>query len=105
MGEFEKKQKSIADNVKRLIAEHPEIKEDYRLLIHYYHYYIDGLKSFVPLSALRSTTQPESISRAFRKLAAEGEVKLIAEVQAARRIEERAFRKYYNARQGAKEGD
>lgn len=97
--QFAKKQATIAENVKRLAANRPEVRSDYRLLIQYYHFYIDGLNAFVPLDVLRGLTQPESITRAYRKLVEAGEIVPEPKVQAARRDQERKFKGYY--RKGA----
>jgi len=99
MSEFEEKLKTIEENIEWLIAEHPECKDDYRLLSHYYHFYIDGLKNFVPLEKLRSLTQPESINRIFRDIVHKQrrkEAQPSEIVQESRAIQQEQFHEHFS---------
>jgi hypothetical protein len=92
---FSKRHATICENVKMLVEAHPEVKSDYRLLIQYYHYYIDGLAKYVPLTVLKQLTQPESISRAYRRLVADKAVKPDPLTNGARRREQKLYKTYY----------
>ena len=85
--DFNKKHDLIIDKVKELCERHPEVIGDYRKLIQYYHYYVDGFKMFVPMEVLERLTQPESVTRAYRKLVEKGIVDPDAKVKFARNIQ------------------
>lgn len=95
MNHFEKKHTKIRDHVKELCKKHPSVVGDYRKLVQYYWYYIDGLPNFIPLELLERLTPPESITRAFRKAIELGEVEPTDELRLRRDDEEQKYRKYY----------
>lgn len=95
MSNFEKKHTHIRDNVKDICAKYPSTVGDYRKLVQYYWYYVDGLKNFIPLELLEKITQPESITRAFRKAIELGEIEPTDEQRLRRDDEEQRYRKYY----------
>lgn len=92
---FSAKHRLISENVVKIVREHPSTISDYRKLLQYYWYYIDGLKNFVPLDELERITQPESISRAFRKLVEQGVIIMDEKTKMARINEEKKFRSHY----------
>lgn len=96
--DFTKKQDSIRTKVRALVAKYPKAATDYRLLIQLYHYHNDGLKNFVPLEVLQGLTQPESITRAFRKLVADGDITVDPLTEAVRVTEQQNFRQYYGGK-------
>ena len=65
---FAKQRETIQANVKAILERFPECREDYRFLVNYYWYYVDGLHRFIPKEVLRSLTTPESITRSYRKV-------------------------------------
>lgn len=65
---FVKEHNTIYDNILWLIREHPVTRENYAVLVAYYHFYVDNLQRWVPLKVLRGLTSPESITRSFRKV-------------------------------------
>lgn len=93
--DFNKKHDLIIDKVKELCERHPEVIGDYRKLIQYYHYYVDGFKMFVPMEVLEKLTQPESVTRAYRKLVEKGIVDPDAKVKFTRNIQRENYKKYY----------
>lgn len=95
---FEKKQDTIRQKVLDLVKKHPTAITDYRKLIQYYWYYMDGLNVYVPMEKLEKLTQPESISRALRKLVEEGDVVVDPATKTMRANEQANFRKYYGRR-------
>ena len=96
---FEQKHQTIKENVKALCMEHPSVKSDYRKLVHYYWFYVQGLKNFIPLETLEKLTSPESITRAFRKLCEEDPSFCPPErVKSAREEEQERYRRYYGKR-------
>ena len=92
---FAKRQGTIADNIIWLAKNHPSVIQDYRKLIQYYWYYIDGLKVFIPLNIIEGLTQPESVGRAFRKLKSEGYIVEDDKTKRLRLQSEENFREYY----------
>lgn len=98
MTEFAEKQDRIKDKVIQLCREHPEAKSDYRTLLQYYWYYVDGLKAYIPREVLAMLTQPESVTRAFRKAVENGEIVLDAHEQVKRHTEEHKYREHYGRR-------
>jgi hypothetical protein len=66
--EFTIKKATIKRNVEWLLENYPNTRNNYNLLVQYYHFYIDGLKNFIPMEELMKMTQVESITRAFREL-------------------------------------
>ena len=93
--DFNRKQDTIRVKVKELCISHPEVIDDYRKLIQYYHYYVDGFRMFVPMEVLEKLTQPESITRAYRKLVEKGDVDPTAKVKFARNVQRENYKKYY----------
>ena len=93
--EFTERHNTISDNVIWLIKKHPNAINDYRKLIQYYWYYIDGLKVFIPMNILERLTQPESIGRAYRKLVADGYIIVDEKTKFSRLREEENYRSYY----------
>lgn len=104
MSAFAAQHQRIRDNVIDLVRQHPSAITDYRKLLQYYWYYVDGLKVFIPLDVLEKLTQPESISRAYRKLVEEGVIIVDEKTKAARVNQERQFRQHYG-RRGRRSGE
>jgi len=95
---FTRRHTTIAQNIVNLVKDHPAVKEDYRKLIQYYWYYVDGMKNFVPLDVLKKLTQPQSIGRAFRKLIEEGRISIPEKTKQKRWDEETKYRNHYGGR-------
>jgi hypothetical protein len=66
--EFEKEQETIKRNVMELLIKYPECKSDDDILEQLYHFHIDGLKNFVPISVIQKLTNNNSIERSRRKI-------------------------------------
>ena len=96
---FSQEHNTITDNIIWLVKKYPSAAGDYRKLIQYYWYYVNGLKVFIPLNILEGLTQPESIGRAFRKLVADGFIVVDDKTRKARLQEEENFRSYYRRHQ------
>ena len=65
---FTKEHNTIYQNVLWLIKKYPETRENYAVLVAYYHYYVNNLQRWMPLQVLQGLTSPESITRSFRKV-------------------------------------
>jgi len=60
------KLKTVKERVMWILKHYPAARNDYRLLVHLFHYYFDNLKQYIPFNILRNLTPPESITRAAR---------------------------------------
>lgn len=89
---------TIRKNLIALCREHPEVATDYRKLVQYYWYYVDGFAPFIEWSLFSRLTNPESINRAFRDLAKEGTIWVPPEVKQRRQARQDAMRRYYGGR-------
>lgn len=92
---FNAEQTTIRTKVIKLCQQHPEAKKDYRTLLQYFWYYEDGLKQYVPREVLAQLTQPESITRAFRKAVEEGALVLDVADTVKRDEQQKLFHNYY----------
>lgn len=95
MSTFASARRTIRANLRELIKKHPSVKNDYRKLVQYYWYYVDGMHNFVPMNILEGLSQPESISREFRRMVEDGEVKPGPKVSRSRAEEEERYREHY----------
>lgn len=95
---FEVKQKTISDKILNLVTKHPSAVSDYRKLIQYFWYYEDGLASYIPIERLERLSQPESISRAFRRLVADGKIVYDEETKRYRVAQEINYKNYYGGK-------
>lgn len=103
---FDERHATIKENLKKLLTEHPDAKDDYRKLVQYFWYYIDGLANFIPLEYLLKLTNPESIDRAFRKLKEEDPTfRSTKKIEEARAREEDYYRTHYGKRLPDYQGD
>jgi hypothetical protein len=91
---FVKKHRKIADNILELAKKYPAVIRDYRKLVQYYWHYIDG-GPFIPYEILTRLTQPESISRAFRKLVEEKLINVPVQTRIGRDLQEDEYRRHY----------
>ena len=95
MGDFAEEHTSIRANVIQLCKDHPSVKVDYRKLLIYYWYYIDDLGAHIPMFILEGITQPESISRAFRKAVADRVIDVPQSTFTRRTEEEALYSAFY----------
>ena len=100
--QFDDSQECIRDKVVKLCQAHPEAKKDYRTLLQYFWYYEDGLKQYVPKEVLAKLTQPESVTRAFRKAVEEKRIVLDEDVKKSRSEKEKQFHSYYGKKRQPK---
>ena len=92
---FRKQHDTIRQKILELAAKYPAVVTDYRKLIQYFWFYMDHMERFVPLEVLENLTQPESITRAFRKLVEDGEIVVPVDVKGERSKQEKLFRDHY----------
>ena len=104
MDEFAEKRKTVKANVIEILERFPSARSDYRKLVHFYWYHIDGLKNFVPMDRLESLTPPESITRACREIQNKrGMLRPTLVAVQARDVEEQQYEEYYAGQKRKKE--
>ena len=65
---FAKERDTVYDNVKTLLEQYPETREDYRMLLFYYWHFVDRMISVLPKQLTGKLSSPESITRTFRQV-------------------------------------
>ncbi len=78
------KQESVTARVKKITELFPCTKGSYNLLHAYYYWYFHARKFGMPFREILALPSSESISRAFRRLVARGEIKLSEKTLAKR---------------------
>ena len=93
---FAKERATIQANVQAILERFPECKENYAVLVAYYHYYVDNLQRWIPLQVLQELTSPESITRAFRKVVSDNpSLQPSAKTRLQRDQQLERYRRYY----------
>ena len=105
--DFVERRHTVKANVILLLQKFPCTRDDYRKLVWFYWWYIDGIKKimkpngFIPIEKFPKLTPPESITRAYREvmndpLKREAILRVSPEVKIIREMEEEAYHKYYS---------
>lgn len=87
----------VAENIKSLAEEFPEVKENYNVLILLYWYIFDdfdlrkGTMEEV-INKVKNVTSAETITRWFRRLVEAGEITLPEDVKVARKEVEQVYK-------------
>lgn len=83
----------IKENIELLATEHPEVKDNYNLLIVKYWEHFEGIKS---INEVTLCTPSESITRAFRSLVRSGKIQLSKKTKQQRMQERREYIQHYH---------
>lgn len=88
------KKAAVARNVKELATVFPEVKRDYNTLVLYYWTIFDGVND---VEAIHEATPLSTITRAFRRLVAVGEIEMPDELRKIKKEKEREFRQEFSS--------
>lgn len=83
----------IKENIQLLAKKHPEVKDNYNLLIVKYWEHFEGIKS---MNEVTMGTPSESITRAFRSLVRSGHIEVSKQTKQIRMQERREYIKHYH---------
>ena len=84
---------AIKNNVQLLTEKHPEVKDNYNLLIVKYWEHFEGIKN---MKEVTMGTPSESITRAFRSLVRSGHIQISKQTKQQRLQERRHYIKHYH---------